>query len=257
MKEFENKVVIVTGASQGIGLQIVKEFAKCKAKVIMVSSNMEKLENARKSIEENQLIESYRCDLRNHNEIKEMAHYIIEKYKTIDIVISNVGAYTDKLPWNEIDQELWDQAFHLNTLSGYYCAKYFGEFMIENHIEGNIVCIGSSSALQLKRGRMHYSVTKSALHTMVQVLALDLARHHIRINVVSPGPTATETIQSRLEDPVKVIAEQERMKKIPLGRYASMNDIANAVLFISSSKASFITGAVLPVDGGYTLGETI
>ena len=77
------------------------------------------------------------------------------------------------------------------------------------------------------------------------------------MNVVSPGPTQTEAVDQRMKDPVQREQEEIRLRKIPLGRYASTADIANAVVFLSSSKAQFITGAILPVDGGYTIGETV
>lgn len=256
MGEFENKVVVVTGASQGIGLQTVKEFAKRNAKVVMVSSNIEKIQSAIGSIAEGKdNVTGISCDLSSQDEVKRLADAVFEKFGTIDIVVSNVGAFSDKVPWDQLDEKTWHDCFSLNTLSSYYCARYFGDFMIEHHIQGVIVCTGSSSALHLKRGRIHYTVSKSALHSMAQVLALDLARYGIRINVVSPGPTATEIVSARMEDPSQSAAEEERLKKIPLGRYAEMTDIADAILFLSSSRASFITGAILPVDGGYTIGE--
>lgn len=214
MSEFENKVVVVTGASQGIGLQTVKEFAKRGAKVIMVALNENKIKNAIESIENGkENVEGYSCDLSNHEDIKQMAEYVLDKYSTIDIVVSNVGAFSDKLDWDEIDEETWHKCFSLNTLSSYYCTKYFGDFMIEHNIKGSIICTGSSTALQLKRGRLHYTVSKSALHSMTQVLALDLAKHQIRMNVVSPGPTATEVVQARIDDPKQSEAEQIRLKK--------------------------------------------
>jgi NAD(P)-dependent dehydrogenase (short-subunit alcohol dehydrogenase family) len=129
--------------------------------------------------------------------------------------------------------------------------------MKTHSIAGSIINIGSSTALQLKNGRLHYTVTKSALHTLSRVVALDLAPLMIRVNVVSPGPTATEIVQKRIDDPTQSAMEEERLRKIPLGRYARTRDIANAVMFLSSEEASFITGAILPVDGGYTIGETV
>ncbi len=258
MKEFENKVVVVTGASQGIGLQTVKEYAKNGAKVVMVAINKDGLEKSLDAIKDGKENVSYIvCDLSKPKEIKTMSEEVLRKYNRIDIVVCNVGAFSDKLPWNEIDDKTWHDCLSLNTLSAYYCIKYFGEYMIKNRINGNFVCTGSSTALHLKKGRLHYSVSKCAIHDMAKILAMDLAKYNIRVNVVSPGPTATELVQARIDDPRQVDAEKERLKKIPLGRYAKMVDIANAIMFLSSEKASFITGAILPVDGGYTIGETI
>ena len=254
--EFTGKVVLVTGASQGIGLEICRQFAELGAIVIMVARNLEKLEAARDSIANNSDVHLVPCDLSVESEIVDLFSKVKEKFQQIDVLVNNLGAYSEKVDWNKIDHDLWIKTFETNTLSAYSCMVKAADIMIEKGIKGAIVNLGSSSALQLKRGRMHYSVSKASVHTLTKVAALDLAKYQIRVNVVSPGPTATEIVQSRMGDPVQVLQEAERLKKIPLGRYAYTSDIANAVVFLSSSKAEFITGAILPVDGGYTIGET-
>jgi NAD(P)-dependent dehydrogenase (short-subunit alcohol dehydrogenase family) len=256
-EEFTGKVVLVTGASQGIGLQICRQFSELGASVVSVARNMEKLELARNSIESNSNIHSYPCDLSSESEIEKLFSFVREKFQRIDVLVNNLGAFSEKTEWNAIDYDLWIKTFETNVLSAYFCMVKAAEIMVENKTKGAIVNVGSSSALQVKKGRLNYTVSKSALHTMSRVTAMDLAKHQIRVNVVSPGPTATEIVQGRMGDPVQVLQESERLKKIPLGRYASTADIANAVVFMSSSKAEFITGAILPVDGGYTIGETV
>ena len=256
-EEFAGKVVLVTGASQGIGLEICRQFSDLGATVISVARNQEKLDMAKNSIENNSNIHPYSCDLSEKSEIDKLFDDIEERFQEIDVLVNNLGAFSDKIAWNEIDYDLWIKTFETNVLSAYFCMVKASEIMIKNKAKGVIINIGSSSALQVKKGRLNYTVTKSALHTMSRVAAMDLAKHQIRVNVVSPGPTATEIVQSRMGDPVQVLQEAERLKKIPLGRYAYTSDIANAVVFMSSSKAEFITGAILPVDGGYTIGETI
>lgn len=256
-EEFAEKVVVVTGASQGIGLEICRQFSDVGANVISVARNQEKLENARNSIINSANIFPYPCDLSVEAEIDKLFGFVREKFQRIDILVNNLGAFSEKKDWNVIDYDLWIKTFETNVLSAYFCMVKAAEIMVENGTKGVIINVGSSSALQVKKGRLNYTVSKSALHTMSRVTAMDLAKHQIRVNVVSPGPTATEIVQSRMGDPVQVLQESERLKKIPLGRYASTADIANAVVFMSSSKAEFITGAILPVDGGYTIGETV
>ena len=256
-EEFTGKVVLVTGASQGIGLEICRQFSELGATVISVARNEEKLELARNSIKNNTNVYPYSCDLSVKAEIEKLFDFVEEKFQRIDVLVNNLGAFSEKKDWNEIDYDLWIKTFETNVLSAYFCMVRAAEIMVENKTKGVIINVGSSSALQVKKGRLNYTVSKSALHTMSRVTAMDLAKHQIRVNVVSPGPTATEIVQSRMGDPVQVLQESERLKKIPLGRYASTADIANAVVFMSSSKAEFITGAILPVDGGYTIGETV
>lgn len=104
-------------------------------------------------------------------------------------------------------------------------------------MKGSIVNIGSSSALQVKRGRIQYTLSKSGVHTMTKVLALDLAQYGIRVNSIAPGPTKTEN-RKRFDDPKLREQELKRMKSIPLGRLADVEEIANTVYFLASDKAS-------------------
>lgn len=257
LEEFAGKVVLVTGASQGIGLEICRQFSDLGAKVIPVARNQEKLENAKKSIQNNSSVFPFACDLSEKAEIEKLFNMVREKFQGVDVLVNNLGAFSEKTEWNVIDYDLWIKTFETNVLSAYFCMVKAAELMVENNVKGAIINIGSSSALQVKKGRLNYTVSKSALHTMSRVAAMDLAKHQIRVNVVSPGPTATELVGSRMINPEQREQEDIRIKKIPLGRYASTADIANAVVFLSSSKAEFITGAILPVDGGYTIGETV
>lgn len=256
-EEFTGKVVLVTGASQGIGLEICRQFSELGATVIMVARNQEKLESAKNSIENNSNIFPYPCDLSVESEIEKLFGFVKEKFQRIDVLVNNLGAFSEKKDWNLIDYDLWIKTFETNVLSAYFCMVKAAEIMVGNKTKGVIINVGSSSALQVKKGRLNYTVSKAALHTMSRVTAMDLAKHQIRVNVVSPGPTATEIVEVRMKDPEQWAEEEIRLKKIPLGSYASTSDIANAVVFLSSSKAKFITGAILPVDGGYTIGETV
>ena len=109
--------------------------------------------------------------------------------------------------------------------------------------------------MRTRAGPTHSAIVKAGEHALSQVVALDLAKYNIRVNTVCPVPTATEQVLARMDDPEKRPAEEARMKKIPMGRYATPQDVANAVVFLASAPASFITWAVLPADGGYTIGE--
>lgn len=256
-EQFKGKTVLVTGASQGIGLEIVRLFAQAGATVIMVARRKEQLELGRSTIADNSKVYCVPCDLSVESDIIRMFETVTQISDKLHCLINNVGSFSDKIRWDDIDHETWIKSYETNTLSAYFCMRNAVEIMKKHSIEGSIINIGSSTALQLKKGRLHYTVSKSALHTLSRVVALDLAPLKIRVNVVSPGPTATELVQKRLDDPAQSVSEEERMRKIPLGRYARTQDVANAVMFLASEEASFITGAILPVDGGYTIGETL
>ncbi|AEM77704.1 short-chain dehydrogenase/reductase SDR [Thermoanaerobacter wiegelii Rt8.B1] len=258
MNMFYGKNVIVTGGSSGIGFAIAKKFAEENANVLIIGRNTEKLDSAVKKIKNatngRGKVCGYVCDVSNYEDIKKVSYSIVTEVGIPEILINNAGGFTNKIQWEEITDDLWNMSIKTNLLSIFYCTKIFAKYMKEKCIKGSIVNIGSSSALQIKNDKMHYTITKSGVHTMTKILALDLAKYGIRVNAVAPGPTLTEKVKSRFEDKGLLEQEQERINKIPLKRYALPEEIAEAVVFLASDKASFITGVILPVDGGYTIG---
>lgn len=255
MGGFSGKTVVITGASSGIGLTAAKCFAREGASVCIVARDQAKVSKAVEEIKtENQRIRGYACDISNPSLVRDTARQIISECGAVHVLINNAGGFTQKIPWEQVSDEIWNGAIHTNLLSIYYCVREFAQIMISQGIQGSIINVGSSSGLQPKAGRIHYTVTKAAVHTMTKALALELAAHGIRVNAVAPGPTLTEKIQERFLNPLLKASELERMRKIPLQRMGQMEEIADALLFLASAKASFITGAILPVDGGYTIG---
>ena len=253
---FTGQVVLISGSSQGIGLATAQAFSRCGAEVILVARERAKLEQARLSLPHPEQVAIHPADLSREVEFTGLFAFFEGHFGRLDVLVNNLGAFSEKRGWDSLSHETWVKAFETNTLSAYFCMQRAAALMSRQGIAGAIVNVGSSAALQLKKGRIHYTVTKASLHTLSQVAAMELASKGIRVNVVSPGPTATEVVQRRMADSSLAPAEQERMRKVPLGRFAKPEEIADAILFLSSPMASFITGAILPVDGGYTLGET-
>lgn len=255
----KEKNVVVTGGSSGIGYAIAKRFYEEGANVAIIGRNYDKLRDSIESIKEkvgnkNEKISGFVCDVSNFSDVEKVSREIIHTFGIPNIIINNAAGFINKINWEEITDDIWDKSIKTNFLSVYYLTKVFVKPMIENSIKGSIVNIGSSAALQIKGDKMHYTITKVAVHTITKILALNLAKYGIRVNAVAPGPTLTERVESRFRDEDLLEQEKERMRKIPLNRYALPEEIAEAVLFLASEKASFITGAILPVDGGYTIG---
>lgn len=255
-EQFVGKTVLITGGSMGIGLETVRLFSAAGAKVIMVARRKEPLDKAYASLEFPERVFPFQCDVSIEAEVVALFKKIAEISDGIHVIVNNVGAYYENTPWNEITHETWIRAFETNTLSAYFAAREGVRMMQEHGIKGAIVNVGSSAAIMIKKGRMQYSVTKDSVHRMTEAMAMYLAPLGIRVNLVSPGPTATEIVQQRVDDPAQADAEAARLRKIPMGRYGSPRDLANAIMFLASQEAGHITGVILPVDGGYTLGDT-
>lgn len=253
---FSNKKkVLITGGSSGIGLAIAKRFAREKFEIALVARDESKLNNAVNEVNKiGGIASKYICDVSNYEDIVVCCEKIHAEIGIPEVVVNCAGGFTEKLSWDKITPQILEQALRTNLLSVFYFTQIMAKKMIENSVKGIFVNIGSSSAIQIKGGRIHYTLTKSGVHVLTKAFAIELAEYGIRVNAVAPGPTKTERILVRLNDPEIKSQEIERIKKIPFGRFAEPEEIAEVVYFLSSNKASFITGAVIPVDGGYTIG---
>jgi len=234
----QNKIAVVTGAARGIGRGIADEFLKQGAKVVY--SDLAEPENMPA---ENAVFVA--CDVSNSEQVKNLIKQAKEKFGGLDILVNNAGVYPFK-SFLEMSEEEWDKVIDINLKSVFLCSQAAAKVM---PVGGKIISISSIAAFVGFAGLTHYCASKGGINAMVRAMALELAPKKINVNAVAPGaidtPGASGTSNKE--------AVKQTIAAIPWGRMGQPQDIANAVVFLASDKADYITGQTIIVDGGWTL----
>lgn len=240
----EGKVAIVTGGTRGIGLEIVRTFLEQGASVCLLGS---KEETVNKALEElHQENENYKVigahpNLTKESEIIEVVNRVKSEFGHLDILVNNAGisSSTKLLDYTE---EEYDKIADLNIKSVFITTKACVPSLIET--KGNIVNTSSMVSIYGQPSGVMYPASKFAVNGITKSLARELAPKGVRVNAVAPGITETDMVASLPKEMIEPL-----IKTIPLGRIGKPKDIANAVLFLSSDMASYVTGEILSVDG--------
>ncbi len=243
----KDKVVIITGGGSGIGKETGLLFAKEGAKVVVADVNekagaetVDTIKNAGGDALFAKL------DVSNREQTKQVVKDTIAKYGRIDVLINNAGIIQDALVI-KMTEDQWDKVININLKGPFNCIQAVAEQMIAQG-SGVILNISSIVALYGNVGQTNYAATKAGLVGMTKTLAKELGKKGIRVNAIAPGfiyTPMTATVPEKILDMMK--------EKTPLKRLGTPEDIANALLFLSSDDASFINGAVISVDGGLLL----
>jgi cyclopentanol dehydrogenase len=245
----ENKTALITGAAQGIGKEIARTFTREGAFVYVADIN-EKLTG--ETVAEIQAAggkaAAVKLDVTQEKDWVTLIEKIEKEGNTFDILVNNAGI-TKRQPFTELPVEEWDQIMAINTRGPFLGIKHVIPVMRRNG-GGSIVNMSSICGLVgHKFSGESYIASKGTVTLMTKAVAVKYAKDQIRCNSVHPSTADTAIMRDLFKDPVK---RQERIDEIPLGRMAKTTEIANAVLFLASDEASFITGVALPVDGGLT-----
>ena len=240
----KNKIAIVTGARQGIGKGIVLALAKEGCNVV-VSDIIE--EDCKKVVEEIEKLGvqglTVKCDVSKKEDVDNLIKKTIEKFRQIDILVNNAGIYPF-IPFMDMKESDWDKVMDINLKSVFLCSQAVAKEMKNG---GKIVDISSIASFVGFEGLVHYCASKGGVNAMIRALALELALKKINVNAVAPGAINTPGAASSEEQTKQTITA------IPLARMGTPEDIANAVVFLASEKADYITGQIIVVDGGWTL----
>ena len=241
-----NKYVVVTGAGSGIGLEISRELFNCGYTPLLIGRNSEKLQKASKGLDQAPYLS---CDLIKSDSTLELKKFFTSlKEGKVFGVINNAGAIKYGT-FEESSNEDWSFHFNANVMSAINCSKAFLENLKET--EGAIVNISSTLGLKPIENTSGYSAAKAAMNSMTQSMALELSNYKIRVNAICPGivntPIHSES-QSKSEDWHEMLKNAQ-----PLGRVGEPDDISGIACFLISEKAKWITGSLIPVDGGILL----
>ena len=246
------KVVIITGAGRGIGRAAALLFASEGARLALVDINEESGEAAAEEVRLQGGEAIYvKTDLTHSAQVKKMADTVVEKYGRIDVLYNNAGInHFGKV--TDADEAAWDRVMAVNAKSVFLTCKFVIPIMAKQK-KGVIINTGSAASLVGLANLSAYTASKGAVLQLTRNMALDYAKDGIRVNAICPGVTATEMTEQVIYDDPDPKAARERFDRvIPRGSMAAPIEIANAALFLATDESSYITGAAIPVDGGYT-----
>lgn len=251
---FENKVVVITGAASGFGRAAVQKFAGEGARVVAADINAEGLDALVAEVSgKGAAIIGVETDVTKAPSVQGMTDAAVKAFGTIDVLVNNAGAGHPPMFMHEMPEEQFDRIFDLNTKSVYLGVKAVTPVMIENG-GGVIINTASIGAKNPRLKSTPYNSAKAAVVVMTRGLAVDLGRFKIRVNCVCPlaaetGFFKTVTGQDRLSDEARKKLESD----VPLRRLTHPEDVANAMAYLASGEAAFITGVSLDIDGGKSI----
>lgn len=242
---FKEKVVVITGASRGIGLSIAESFAKDGATIAICSTNDEKAKETAKQLADNYNITAFGkgVDIKSFDSASTFIQDIVNEYGRIDVLINNAGITRDNLLLR-MDENEWNQVIETNLNSIFNTTKSAIKFMLKKKY-GRIINVSSVVGLMGNPGQSNYAASKAGMIAFTKSIAREYGKKNITINAIAPGFIQTDMIETLPKDYLDNIIEN-----IPMSRLGMPNDVSQACKFLASDHASYITGQVLSIDGG-------
>lgn len=241
-----NKIAVVTGGSQGIGLEICKIFAQNGASIAVVDINPpEKLETAAQEIAQSGVqVKTYQCNVADSKQVAEVCKQILTDFGKVDILVNNAGITKDNLILRMSETD-FDAVIDVNLKGAFYMTKNFYRPMMKQK-SGKIINISSVSGLFGNIGQVNYAASKAGIIGLTKSTAKELAAKDICCNAIAPGFIMTSMTTSFQEN-------EDLKNSIPMKHFGKPEDVAELALFLASSKSDFITGEVIRVDGGMAM----
>ena len=240
MKDLENKKIIVTGASGGIGNSIVQKLNECGANILASGTRVEKLEELKNKFKNVKIL---KFDISQNEKIEEFIENASKELGGLDCIVNNAGITQDNLAIR-MNLEEWQKVVDLNLTSTFLMSKFAVKKMLKNK-KGKIINITSVVGHTGNLGQANYTASKAGVIAMSKSLAIEYAKKNINVNCISPG-----FIKTAMTDKIDEKFKEAIISKIPSARLGEPQDIANAVIFLASSQSDYINGETLHVNGG-------
>lgn len=245
--KLSNKVALITGGSRGIGKAIAKEFASNGASIVISGKDKTNLEKTASEIGMFGVL----ADIRKDSDVQNLVNKTVEKFGRLDILVNNAGIFPKIKLLHEISDSEWRNVLDVNLNGAFYATKYSIPHLQKNG--GVIINIASSAGIKAYENfnADAYSASKAALVLLTKCWALEYAKSKIRVNCICPGVVETDMTSEFLSTP----ATRDMMNfAYPIGRFGTVNDVAKAALYFASEEdSSWVTGAILPLDGGESI----
>ena len=244
MFQLSDKVVLITGASGGIGMSIVKKMKQCGAKLIISGTRQDVLNNLASELGND--VKTIITDLNNKDDVLNLAKEAEASFGHIDILINNAGITADNLFLRMKDDE-WDQVINVNLSAPMRLTRQVIKGMLKRRY-GRVIFISSVVGYSGNAGQSNYAASKSALVGFTKSIALEVASRGITCNLIAPGFISTPMTDKLSDDQKKNIVEN-----IPVNRLGKVDDISNGCIYLASDEAGFITGTTLHINGGMSM----
>lgn len=239
--DFTNRSVIVTGAARGIGLEVARFFNNAGARLYMCDFDADELKKAADEIGAT----GFPVDVGSTEQVEALVNQVVEETGSIDIIVNNAGILRDTVLWKMTD-DMWDQVLNVHAGGTFRFTRAAVPHFRKQEF-GRVINVTSYTGLHGNTGQANYATAKAGIIGFTKTAAKELARFGVTVNAISPN-AKTRMVASIPEDKLNEIASG-----IPIGRFAEASEIAAAIGFLASDEAAYITGVVLPVDGGLAM----
>lgn len=248
--QLANRVAIVTGGNRGLGKEMVKALAEAGAQVAVVSRQLDQAQAVATETQTatGQICRGYSCNMTVPEQVDAVAKQVLADFGQVDIIVNNAGINI-RGPIDELSLDEFKEVQETNVTGPWLLCRALAGHLKERRY-GRVINIGSTLSIVTMPNRTPYATSKGAILQMSRTLALEWAPYGITVNCVLPGPFGTEMNQTLLNDPE---AYKSFLARIPLGRWGNLDEIGGLIVFLASDASSFVTGAGITIDGGWTV----